>query len=187
MKSTRWVILLALLVVATSAQAEPGNESSKKTNASVDTPQTTSSHYAGSSQFGYQGWGVRAGLSNDVDQVVGGAQFNFGDVVTQLRFQPDVQLGLGDDVTTLYGTAPVYYHFFGGGYKMSPYAGGGLALGWVDVDNNGFGESDSSLEMGAKATGGLEWPKRDGQAFFVELSLGIGDVPDATVVAAWTF
>ena len=106
MKSTRWVILLALLVVATSAQAESGNESNKKMNASVDTQQTTSSHYSSSSQFGYQGWGVRAGLSNDVDQVVGGAQFNLGDVVTQLRFQPDVQLGLGDDVTTLYGTAP---------------------------------------------------------------------------------
>jgi hypothetical protein len=70
---------------------------------------------------------------------------------------------------------------------MIPYAGGGLALGWVDVDNDAATRSDSSFELGAKATGGLEWPRAQGQAFFVELSLGFGDVQDATIVAAWTF
>ena len=48
-------------------------------------------------------------------------------------------------------------------------------------------KKSSSIEMGAKATGGLEWPGKSNQSFFLELSLGIGDVPDATVLAAWTF
>jgi opacity protein-like surface antigen len=187
MKSKGWVVFLVLLVVATSAWAESNNENiNKKMNASTTATQTSSTHYSNSTGLSWQGWGVRAGVTNDADQVVGGAQFNLGDIVSQLRFQPDVQLGVGNDVTTLYGTAPVYYHF-GGGYRMSPYAGGGLSIGWVDVDNNGVGDGDSSIEMGAKATGGLEWPRQNGQAFFVELSLGFGDVHDATVVAAWTF
>lgn len=181
MKSTRWLIVLAVLAVATSVWAEPGNES-RQTNASIDTTHSGS----GSSGIGWQGWGLRAGLTEDVDQVVGGAHFNLGELANHLRFQPDVQLGAGDDVTTLYGTAPVYYRFPTAS-RMTPYAGGGLALGWVDVDNNVSGQNDTSFEMGAKATGGLEWPRKSGQAFFIELSLGFGDVHDATLLAAWTF
>jgi len=136
--------------------------------------------------FGWQGWGVRAGVASDVDQVLGGAQFNFGEVASHLRFQPDVQLGAGDDATSLYGTAPLYYRFRSNA-GMTPYAGGGVALGWVDHDAPGSGNADSEFEVGARATGGLEWPRARGQAFFVELSLGFGDVHDLTAVAAWAF
>ena len=183
MKSNRWVVIVAVLAVATSVWADPGEES-RNTNASVE---STPSNYSNSSSgMGWQGWGLRAGLSSDVDQFVGGAHFNLGELANHLRFQPDVQLGAGDDVTTLYGTAPVYYHFESG-RRMTPYAGGGLALGWVDADNGVTNQSDSSFEVGAKATGGLEWPRKEDQSFFLELSLGIGDVHDATILAAWTF
>jgi opacity protein-like surface antigen len=183
MKSNRWVVFVAVLAVATSVWADPGEES-RNTNASVE---STPSNYSNSSSgMGWQGWGLRAGLSSDVDQFVGGAHFNLGELASHLRFQPDVQLGAGDDVTTLYGTAPVYYRFESG-RRMTPYAGGGLALGWVDADNGATNQSDSSFELGAKATGGLEWPRKEDQSFFLELSLGIGDVHDATILAAWTF
>ena len=70
----------------------------------------------------------------------------------------------------------------------SGYAGAGLALGYVDVDlpDNATGDG-SSFEIGAKATGGLEWKRTKVQAFSVELSLGFGDVHDLSVVAAWSF
>ncbi len=42
---------------------------------------------------------------------------------------------------------------------------------------------DSDFGMGARATGGLEWPRGAGQAFFVELSLGFGDTHDAAANA----
>jgi len=182
MKSKRLLIFVVMLTLATVVWAGAGEES-RNTNASVE---STPSNYSSSSGMGWQGWGLRAGLSSDVDQFVGGAHFNLGELANHLRFQPDVQLGAGDDVTTLYGTAPVYYRFESG-RRMTPYAGGGLALGWVDADNNATNQSDSSFEMGAKATGGLEWPRKQDQSFFVELSLGIGDVHDATILAAWTF
>jgi len=137
---------------------------------------------ADSPDIGWNGWGVRLGLADDVDQVVGGAHFNLGEFAKNLRFQPDVQLGSGDDFTTLYGTAPVYYRFETN-TSFTPYAGGGVSFGWVDDDRR----DDSEFEVAGKATGGLEWPQAKGQAFFVELSLGFGDVHDATVMAAWSF
>ena len=183
MKYSRWIIIVAVLALVTSVWADPSEES-RQTNASIE---STPSGYSGSSSdFGWQGWGLRAGLSSDVDQFVGGAHFNLGEIATHLRFQPDVQLGTGDDVTTLYGTAPVYYRF-DSGRRMTPYAGGGLAVGWVDADYGATNQSDSSIELGAKATGGLEWSRKKEQSFFLELSLGIGDVHDATLLAAWTF
>jgi len=137
------------------------------------------------SGLGFEQWGVRVGATSDVDQVVGGVQFNFGEVVRDLRLQPDVELGAGDDATTLYGTVPVYYRFRA--RSMTPYAGGGLALGWVDRDlPPGATGDESSFEVGARATGGLEWQRRKGE-FFVELSLGFGDVQDVRAVAAWMF
>ena len=72
--------------------------------------------------------------------------------------------------------------------RVKPYAGAGIALGFVDRDvPPGSAADDSSFEFGVRATGGLEWPGLDRKAFFVELSLGFGDVHDATLVAAWSF
>jgi len=141
----------------------------------------------GSSGMGWYGWGVRLGVASDADQVVGGAHVNFGEVANHLRFQPDLQLGSGDDVTTLYGTAPLYYRFQRFGSGMTPYAGGGLAVGWVDYDAPPGFEDESDVEVGGKATGGVEWERRDGAAMGVELSLGFGDVHDVQVVGCWSF
>jgi opacity protein-like surface antigen len=172
MKLVKHAIAAGLLLVAAPALAQRSAPSDSSVR-----PQAS---------FGWQGWGVRAGVASDADQVLGGAQFNFGEVATRLRFQPDVLLGAGDDATSLFGTAPLYYRFRQGS-GMTPYAGGGVALGWVDHDAPGGGNSDSEFEVGARATGGLEWPRGRGQAFFVELSLGFGDVQDVTAVAAWAF
>jgi len=180
------LVLLAIAAPVCVAQGEQGHEGrqSRETTASV---QSTTTAHSSSTDLGWQSWGLRAGVTDDADQVVGGAHFNLGEVANDLRLQPDVQLGSGDDVTTLYGTVPVYYRF-DRARGMTPYAGGGLALGWVDADNpNGTQGDNTSFEVGAKVTGGLEWPRQSGQAFFVELSLGIGDIYDAQVVAAWTF
>ena len=154
----------------------------------MKTAQTTSHGAAtGGGGIGWNGWGLRAGFTDDSDQVVGGAHFNLGEFAHNLRFQPDVQLGSGDDHTTLYGTAPVYYRF-DTGKRFTPYAGGGVSAGYVDRDlPAGSSGDDSDFEFGGKATGGMEWPRSEGQAFFLELSLGFGDVHDLQFIAAWSF
>ena len=164
-------------------QQDPANDANKM---EADT-QTTTYGTSYSSDIGYEGWGLRAGVASDVDQVVGGAHFNMGEFVPHLRFQPDVQLGTGDDHTTLYATAPVYYRF-GTETRFTPYAGGGLSVGFIDRDVPANSNADDSeFEVGGKVTGGLEWPRPEGQAFFVEVSLGFGDIHDATILAAWSF
>ena len=190
-------IAIAALVVPVWAESpetlpeNPGQEPSQQSEQPrrTGTTQTTghSTTYSAGSDIGWQGWGLRAGVTDDVDQVVGGAHFNLGEFVPHLRFQPDVQLGAGDDHTTIYGTAPVYYRF-GTETRFTPYAGGGVSLGFVDRDlPAGSNADDTEFEIGGKVTGGMEWPRPEGQAFFLELSLGFGDVHDAQFVAAWSF
>jgi len=173
----RCLIALAIVTLAVPAWAE-----------STEATQTTSYGTAtGGAGIGWNGWGLRAGFTDDIDQVVGGAHFNLGEFTDNLRFQPDVQLGSGDNHTTLYGTAPVYYRF-GTGTSFTPYAGGGVSAGYVDRDLPvGSTGDDSDFEFGGKVTGGMEWPRPDGQAFFLELSLGFGDVHDAQFIVAWSF
>ncbi len=180
------LVALAFPVSADSLHPSSEDDPSHQPNQSAwmnNTAQSSGVSSASSLDIGWNGWGVRLGLADDADQVLGGAQFNLGEFARNFRFQPDVQLGTGDDVNTLFGTVPVYYRFETS-TAFTPYAGAGVSFGWVDNDR----ANDTEFEVGGKATGGLEWPQKGGQqAFFVELSLGFGDVHDATVMAAWAF
>jgi len=167
------VLALATLALPTWADAPE--------NVNQNAQQSGSSSSAG---IHYRGWGLRAGVADDIDQVVGGAHFNMGEFIPQLRFQPDIQLGVGDDHTTLFITAPVYYRFRAG-QKFTPYVGGGPTAGWIDHDHGG--NTDSDFEIGGKLTGGLEWPRSGGRALLVELSAGFGDVHDVQAVVGWSF
>ena len=143
--------------------------------------------------MGLRGWGPRVGLASDPDQVLLGVHWDVGEFAPQVRFVPNVQLGVGDDVIVIEGTAPVHYVFGTTDAGFAPYVGGGLAIAWIDVDRNGqgngndFDEDDSDVELGAKALGGMEWKLSGGSHFFVELNLGIGDLHDFQAVAGWTF
>ncbi|HKV10454.1 MAG TPA: hypothetical protein VJ725_20100, partial [Thermoanaerobaculia bacterium] len=88
---------------------------------------------AAAQDIGFNSWGLRAGVSDDPDQFVAGVQADFGEFVTNLRFQPNLELGLGDDTTIVSLTAPVHYRFPLEG-SLTLYAGGGLTLGFIDRD-----------------------------------------------------
>ena len=136
-------------------------------------------------QMGYYGLGPRVGVASDPDQVVGGMQFNFGEFTPRLRFQPNFELGIGDDYTIVTVTAPVHYRFKVDA-NVVPYAGGGITLGYVNHDLNN-GQNDSDFEIAAKAVGGVEWPLKGNTQFFLELNVGVGDIQDAEVLAGWMF
>jgi len=139
------------------------------------------------SDIGMRGWGLRAGFALDPDQVLFGFHWDLGEFVKNLRFQPDVELGVGDDELTVYGTAPVHYLFNIDG-TFRPYAGGGLVIGVVNVDRPApAGGDDTSFEAGARIIGGLQWTLRGGNRFAVEANVGLGDVPDFQAKAVWTF
>jgi len=138
----------------------------------------------------YQGWGLRIGAADDPDQVVGGAHWDLGEFVPHLRFQPNFEIGFGDDRTVVAGTAPVHW-VFEVSSSFRPYAGGGLTAAWIDRDdpNPDLGnDEDSDFEFGVKAIGGLEWALSRGNRFGLELAVHlVDDVYDAQIMAAWTF
>jgi len=134
--------------------------------------------------FGLAGWGLRFGLGDDPDQIVGGAQWDFGQI-KPVHIEPNVELGIGDDHLTLSGTFAVHYRFR---YleQFRPYAGGGLgaAINWVDKPQGG---SSTSVDIGVRATGGVNWSLKSERQVFVELSLGFGYPYDAQLMAGWNF
>ena len=161
-------IALAVLVLSCPVWAEEASQSQSSSGGAVQ----------------LRGWGLRAGLAVDPDQVLFGVHWDLGEIVEHLRLQPNVELGAGDDVLTIFGAVPVHY-MFRVQSKFTPYAGGGLVLGVARYDrpNN----DDTSLEAGARIIGGLQWPLNNGKPLAVEVNLGLGDVQDFEAKVAWTF
>jgi opacity protein-like surface antigen len=134
--------------------------------------------------FGLAGWGLRFGLGDDPDQIVGGVQWDFGQI-KPVHIEPNVELGIGDDHVTLSGTFAAHYRFR---YleQFRPYAGGGVgaAINRVDKPQGG---SSTSVDIGVRATGGVNWSLKSERQIFVELSLGFGYPYDAQLMAGWNF
>ena len=165
MPGKRQLVALSLFLLCSSAWAQPPEEAQRRLE--------------------NQGWGLRVGLADDPDTVLVGAHLNLGEIVEHLRVQPNVELGVGDDHTTLFITGAVHYRFnVDAGF--TPYAGGGPALGFVERDRRRGGD-DTDFEIGLKAIGGIEWQLQNSRAFFLELQLGFGDVHDAQITAGWFF
>jgi len=145
--------------------------------------------------IGFQGWGLRTGLSVDPDQIDIGAHFNLGEFIPNLRFQPNLELGFGDNIFLLMINGETFYLFdvrgsnfrpyAGGelsivrGSNFRPYAGGELSIVYWRVDNS-HGKNED-LEIGLSPVGGIEFPFSKQTMGFLELKLGIGDVPDFRV------
>jgi hypothetical protein len=134
--------------------------------------------------FGLAGWGLRFGLGDDPDQIIGGAQWDFGHI-KPVHIEPNVELGVGEDHVTLSGTFAVHYRFR---YldQFRPYAGGGIGatINWIDKSQGG---SSTSVDIGVRATGGVNWSLKSERQIFVELSLGFGYPYDAQLMAGWNF
>jgi hypothetical protein len=135
---------------------------------------------AAAQDLSFRGWGVRAGVSDNPDQGVVGAQFNFGEVYRDVRLQPSVDLGFGDGQTVLSAALPVFYRF-PASRTLTLYGGGGLDLGYVHRDHGG-----SDFDISPLLAGGVEWPVAPGR-LSVELSVAGGNLPAAKLVAAWMF
>lgn len=146
---------------------------------------------AGAQNLGFHGWGPRAGFSVDPDQGVVGVHFNLGEFVRNLRFQPAIDVGFGDDLTVVQATIPVLYRFEVPG-NYTPYAGGGLGVAWVDIDDDRCGPpprrcDDSDVEAAPVGVAGIEWPLRGGNDVFLEANVSGGDLPDVKLLVGWQF
>lgn len=134
-------------------------------------------------ELGYHAWGLRAGLGDDPDQGIIGAHWHLGDFTQNLRFQPNFELGLGDDHTIASVALPAHYRF-DNNPNFTPYAGAGVLLAYIDRDRPGRRET-SDFEIAPLFVGGIEWPLRGGGAVFLELGVSSGEAHDAKFIAGW--
>lgn len=166
MRPHRFAIALAVLTIGTAASA---------------------------TDIGFNGWGPRVGVTSDPDQVVAGAHFDLGEFTRNLRFQPSVELGLGDDIVSFYGNAMTAYYFPVKG-SVTPYAGAQLTAWLIDFDdepgNDPFDDDlDDGLntEIGLAALGGIETRFKSGTRFLAELQVELTNHPEIKVMVGWTF
>lgn len=136
----------------------------------------------GTAHIGYRGWGVRAGLSSDPDQFYGGFHWDLGEFARNVRFRPNVEIGIGDDATVVQGNADVHY-VFSKVQVWKPYVGGSAGVIWVDPD-----QGDSDTDLAVMGVGGVETKLKSATSFFIEGKVGLtNDEPDFKVGVGWTW
>lgn len=141
---------------------------------------------AAAQDIGFNTWGLRAGAGDDPDQIVFGVQLDMGEFIQNLRFQPNVEVGVGDDTTILSLTAPVHYRVPLEG-ELTLYGGGGVTVGFIDRDEDEFDEDDGSdFDISPMAAGGIAWPVGQNE-LSVELNLTGGDFSTVKLVVGWMF
>lgn len=151
-------------------------------------------------KVGWRGWGPRVGLTIDPDQVHFGAHVDFGNFAEHIRFQPNIEVGIGDDLTIFALNFEGAYRFSSRWDVWTPYAGGGLGINFVsfDSDHNHLEAAnyaaevaheidDSDTDVGLNLLGGIEKGLKNGHRFFLEGKLGLADSPDFKATAGWTF
>jgi hypothetical protein len=124
-----------------------------------------------------QDFGIRGGASVDPDQAYIGAHANVGPLGRRVWFRPNLELGIGDDVTlTSLNFEFVYRH----PVRNSPwtlYGGGGPAINIYKF------ERDTDAEAGFNIVGGVEHANR----VFFEVKFGIEGRPDLKIGVGVTF
>jgi hypothetical protein len=123
-----------------------------------------------------QGPGVRGGLSIDPDQFYFGGHFETDALVDRLHFRPNIEIGLGDDVTTTALNMEFVYKF----RSRSPwllYAGGGPAINFYSFDDDTETQGGFNFVIGAENRGGL----------LFEVKIGVVDSPNVKFGVGWTF
>lgn len=131
----------------------------------------------GSGQASAQGPGVRAGVSVDPDQFYVGGHYETDELIDHLYLRPNLEVGVGDDVTTVAVNIEAVYKFpLKNRRDTAFYAGGGPAILFYDRDNG------SDAKGGLNLLGGLEFGK-----VFLEVKAGLFDSPNLKVGIGYTF
>lgn len=154
-KSTRWSAVCALaLCLAVSSASQASAQS---------------------------GPGVRGGFSANPDQFFIGGHYVTAPIWDQVRFQPNVEAGFGDDRTVVaFNFEFAYWIPVSGDWHV--YVGGGPAMNLYSWDHKGY-DGDNDLGPGLTVLAGL---RRRGGLFF-EMKVGAFDSPDFKLAVGYTF
>ncbi|RJP70469.1 MAG: hypothetical protein C4532_09270 [Candidatus Abyssobacteria bacterium SURF_17] len=133
---------------------------------------------------GLRGIGPRVGFTINPDQIHLGGHLDLGDLSNNLMMMPNIEIGFGDDVTTVAPTFELDYRFRSDWGAWTPYLGGGVGPVFYSPDHG-----DSATELGLYLQFGIGKGSAASQSghFFVEGKLGLADAPDFKATVGWTF
>jgi outer membrane protein W len=80
-----------------------------------------------------------------------------------------------------------YYHLRLEGSDWRPYVGGGLDVTYYSIDNLPEWADNTDTEVGLNLVGGFVIPTRSSNQWFLELRLGVGDIPDLKIMTGLNF
>ncbi len=133
-------------------------------------------------------FGARAGYTIDPDQIHFGVHAKVMELSEALVFLPNVEVGLGDNATLMAFNGELVYTFESVDWnRWRPYAGGGLGVNFLSLDDVPEGADDSSTDLGLNAVIGVAKVLNIGHEFFAELKLGIEDSPDMKLTIGLSF
>ena len=124
-----------------------------------------------------QAVGVRAGVSGSPDQFYAGLHYESERLVDQLRFRPNLEIGVGNDQTVLAFNFEFAYRLPLPRTMWSAYVGGGPALVIHRVANNTNTGGGFNILIGLEHRRGL----------FTELKVGAIDSPNIKFAVGYTF
>jgi hypothetical protein len=124
-----------------------------------------------------QDGGIRGGISVDPDQFYFGGHLETSPLIDRLHFRPNVEVGVGDDLTLIAANMEFVYKF-STRRDWNLYAGGGPALNIYMVDDR-----DSETDAGFNVLVGVEQSK----GLFFEFKVGAIDSPDFKFGVGYTW
>jgi len=140
--------------------------------------------FAGNRPAGFHGIGPRLGGTVNPDQFHFGAHIDFGDLAENLMILPNLEIGVGDNLTTVAPSFELDYRFRSDWGAWTPYLGGGIGPIFYSAKHGG-----SSSEFGLYLQFGIGRGSSGSQSghFFIEGKLGLVDAPDFKATIGWTF
>ena len=140
--------------------------------------------FAGTRPAGFRGIGPRLGMTVNPDQFHFGGHIDFGDLADNLMMMPNIEIGVGDNITTIAPSFELDYRFREDWGAWTPYLGGGIGPVFYSWKHGG-----SNSELGVYLQFGIGRGSAGAQSghFFIEGKLGLADAPDFKATVGWTF
>lgn len=131
--------------------------------------------------------GARVGVTDwdDINQFHFGLDASLGEVLPNVEFTPNLEIGMGDDATIISINGDLAYQFTE--LVTSPwglYGGGALSLHVIDIDTP-FGDH-SDTDLGLNLLAGVTKVFQNGHQGRAEIRFGVLDSPDLKVTLGYS-
>jgi hypothetical protein len=128
-------------------------------------------------------FGIRAGVSADPEQFFFGGHFETEPIIDRLSFRPNLEIGVGDDLTLFAINIEFVYSVPLRGHPWRVYFGGGPAANIYSRHDDDGRDDDGDVEGGFNVLVGLQHRR----GLFTEFKVGAIDSPSVKFTVGYVF